>query len=138
MIYVNETISLPESEYSIQFTRSSGPGGQNVNKVNSKVILSWDITGTSAVPAPVQKRFLDKFKNRINQDGLLIISGERFRDQPLNIKDCKEKLASMILEVLHPPKKRIATKPSKASVDKRIASKKNRGDIKKNRKKVVI
>ncbi len=136
MIYVTDKINLPDSEYNIQFTRSSGPGGQNVNKVNSKAILTWDINHSQSLPPEVRQRFLQQYKNRINQDGFVVISGERYRDQPMNIKDCKEKLAGMILAVLKPPKKRIATKPTKSSINKRIASKKNRSDLKKNRKKI--
>ena len=136
MIEINDRIQIPSPEYYIQFARSSGPGGQNVNKVNSKAILYWNIDDCQYINGAVLQRFRQKFGNRINQEGYVVIVGERFRDQPQNIRDCKQKLKEMLLSVLHPPKKRKPTKPSRASVEKRIAGKKGRSETKKNRRKV--
>lgn len=136
MIDIKDDFSIHNNEISFQFARSSGPGGQNVNKVNSKAIMFWSIEENTCLPESVKNRFREKFANRINQDGLLIIHSERFRDKPQNIRNCKEKLKAMILSVWSAPKKRKPTKPSKGSIERRIASKKGRSDLKKNRQKV--
>lgn len=124
MLSISETVAIPDEEFEISFARSGGPGGQNVNKVNSKAVLRWNVTGTSSLPFGVKKRFLEKFENRLTTDGFILITSQKTRDQAKNIEDCREKLKEMILEVLAPPVIRRATKPSRAELQRRTESKK--------------
>jgi ribosome-associated protein len=112
-----------KQELHFSFARSSGPGGQNVNKVNSKVILHWNVLESKSVRAEVKDRFLQKFKNKINDDGEVVIASESHRDQLRNREACIEKLEKMLAQVLLPPKKRLKTKPSRSAKEKRLKSK---------------
>lgn len=136
MIKINESFSIDTSAYNFSFARSSGPGGQNVNKVNSKAILSWQITASSDLPGGVKRRFYEAFASRINKDDELILHCESSRDQASNIEGCKQRLREMLIEVWTPPKPRIRTKPSKAAKQKRLDSKKKRSDTKQKRRKI--
>ena len=133
---ISTKISIPESEFDLHFSRSSGPGGQNVNKVNSKVVMYWPIAESSAVSQEVKDRFAAKFGHRMTQEQIVIITSDKYRDQKRNVEDCLEKLKEMLVEVLVPPKKRRATKPSRSSVQKRLSGKKADSDRKKLRKKI--
>jgi ribosome-associated protein len=133
---ISTKISIPDSEFDLHFSRSSGPGGQNVNKVNSKVVMYWPIADSSTVPQEVKDRFAAKFSHRMTQEHIVIITSDKYRDQKRNVEDCLEKLKEMLVEVLVPPKKRRATKPSKSSVQKRLSGKKADSDRKKLRKKI--
>ena len=130
-------MKINTKEFIFTFSRSSGAGGQNVNKVNTKATLAWDITHSASIGEGVKKRFFEKFSHLITDEGLLKISSQRFRNQPQNIADCINKLYELLSQVITPPKKRIATKPSKASIAKRIKTKKNKSEIKQNRKKII-
>ena len=136
MIVIKDKFNIPTQEIEYQFARSSGPGGQNVNKVNSKAILFWDVEANTSLPKGVIERMKASFSSRLNNDGRLIIQSDRFRDQPQNIRDCQERLKEMILSVWFPPKKRRPTKPTRASKERRIKEKKSRSDTKKNRQKI--
>lgn len=129
-------IIIPESEIQLSFARSSGPGGQNVNKVNSKVTLHWNVQESSALSEFLKKKFCTKFKNQINEDGLLQLSSQASRTQKHNIADVKAKLDQMIEKIQHQPKARIKTKPSRSQVEKRLKSKKL-DSIKKKLRKFV-
>lgn len=133
MIWITEKVQIPEDEYELSFARSSGPGGQNVNKVSSKTTLKWNIDNTQSLRIEVIARFREMFGNRINNDGMVVVQSDKFRDQPRNIEDCKSKLAKMIEEVLTPPKKRKPTKPSRAQKEQRLDQKKKNAEKKKNR-----
>ena len=128
-------IRIPFSEFQLSFSRGSGPGGQNVNKVNTKVHLLWDITASESVPYAVKERFRTRFATAILDDGLVQIVGQKHRTQKANIEDCIDKLHAMIDEVTVPPKKRKATKPTYGSVQKRLTSKKRDSQTKQLRKK---
>lgn len=138
MIIIKGSLYIPSMEFELRFARSSGPGGQNVNKVNSKAILIWNISNNRSLPRDAHARCMKAYQRRINSEGQLIIMSDRFRDRPKNIADCEEKLRNMILKVLEPPKPRKPSKPTKASKEKRIAAKKSRSDLKKNRQKISI
>jgi len=84
MLSISDTIVIPRSEIQLSFSRSPGPGGQNVNKVNSKVTLRWDIRNTTSLPWAVKQRFLARFGNRITKEGHLVLTSHRYRDQPRN------------------------------------------------------
>lgn len=133
MLFVNENIQIPDSEFQFSYARSSGPGGQAVNKVNSKALLRWAPESSPALPLPVLERFLKRYGHKLTLDGELLIASDRFRDQKSNQRDCLEKLQAMLLEVANPPKKRIKTKPSKSSQKKRKENKKRHSQKKKLR-----
>ncbi|HRX82595.1 MAG: aminoacyl-tRNA hydrolase [Planctomycetaceae bacterium] len=135
MLEVNHRISIPLKEFSYTFARSGGPGGQNVNKVNSKVTLHWDVTTSPSLPEDVRARFLAQYPRRINKEGQLVISSERFRDQGRNVTDCTNKLRELILVVATPPKKRRPTRPTKGSKERRLAGKREKSQKKQERGK---
>lgn len=136
MIVIKDNITILKNELSLSFARSSGPGGQNVNKVNSKAVLHWNIEENYSLRVSVKIRFKKRFANRINNEGYVVISSESSRDRETNIKNCYDKLKDMVLSVWSPPKRRIPTAPSKSSKERRVDSKKVRSKIKKLRKKI--
>lgn len=134
---VGELWEIPDAEIEWQFARSSGPGGQNVNKVASKVLLNWDMAQNVSIPFDVKERFRQKFGNRLTKEGVVQITSDSYRDQPRNRRDCEDKLVAMLMEVAKPPKKRRATKPTRSSVESRIKEKKQRADTKRTRQKKI-
>ncbi|MEX0724843.1 MAG: alternative ribosome rescue aminoacyl-tRNA hydrolase ArfB [Planctomycetaceae bacterium] len=132
---INRNIAIPQGEFSWEYVRASGPGGQNVNKVNSKVRLSWNVAQTPNLPDDVRERFQTKYASRINNDGELVISSQKYRDQLRNKQDCLEKLQSLVTAVLHLPKRRKPTRPTKGSQERRLAEKKQRSQRKTSRGK---
>lgn len=129
-----DKIKIPFSEFSFSFARSSGAGGQNVNKVNSKVILSWKIFETTACSMGVIERFKNKYGQFILDNGEVQIVSQKNRSQKLNIDDCVEKIHAMINDVAIPPKIRKATKPKRSAVLKRLNTKKKDSDKKRLRR----
>ncbi len=123
MLVISQSVEIPDEEFEITFARSGGPGGQNVNKVNSKAILRWNVAASSSLPFGVRNRFLAKYANRLTVEGNILITSQKTRDQGKNIEDCREKLKEMILEVFNPPTIRRATKPSLGAVQRRTESK---------------
>ena len=119
MLTISPRIRIPDDELQFTFVRSSGPGGQNVNKLNTKAVLRWPVCSNSSLPIDVRRRFLDRYARRITADGELVISGQRFRDQRQNQRDCLEKLRAMVMAVAAPPKPRKKTKPTKSSLARR-------------------
>ncbi len=136
MLVVNQRISVPLTEFEFSFSRSSGPGGQNVNKVNTKVTLHWPITSSPSVPEDVRARFVAKFRRRINNKGQLVVISQRFRDQGRNVGDCLAKLREMLSSVATAPKARKATRPSRASRERRLQAKQRIGEKKRGRGRV--
>src|SRR5947199_10872540 len=130
---ITPTIRVPDAELRLSFARSSGPGGQNVNKVSSKAILHFDVLTTPSLPPDVRQRFLERYQTRLTNAGEIVIHSEEFRDQPRNIRACYNKLREMVLTVLRPPKKRRATKPTRGSKVRRLNEKKRRGEVKAGR-----
>ena len=116
-------MKIPYSEYKFTFSRSSGAGGQNVNKLNTKVTLSWDIEKSPSCYIGVRIRFLEKYQ-RFLVDKKVVITSQKHRSQAQNIDDCISKLNEMLESVAKAPKKRKPTKPTKGSVKKRLDSKK--------------
>lgn len=135
MIVVEPDIRVPLRELSFTFARSSGPGGQNVNKVSSKAILRWAVASSPSLPEAVRDRFMARFRRRITEDGDLVLSSQRFRDQGRNVADCVEKLRAMLAEVARPPRRRKASKPSRTAVERRLTEKKARAERKRARRK---
>lgn len=124
---------IPAHEYELSFSRSSGAGGQNVNKVNSKATLHWNAALTPSLPPVVLERFMKKFGNKLSAEGVLTLTSQEHRTQHLNIAEVIKKLHEMIESIALPPKIRKATKPTKSSVNERIKTKKSQGDKKKQR-----
>lgn len=133
MLEINRKIAIPLRELQFTFARSSGPGGQNVNKVNTKVTMHWAVRSTPSLPEDVRERFCKKYSRRINNDGQVVIHSQRYRDQGRNVADCLAKLRGLILEVSTPPKRRKATRPSRASKERRIRQKKQQSQKKQMR-----
>ena len=133
MLQVAGTIEIPEDELVERFVRAAGPGGQNVNKVASAVELRFDVAGSRALPDAVRARLLARRDRRLTDDGVLVIQASRFRDQAKNRADARDRLAALVEAATRVPKRRIATKPTRASKERRIESKKNRATIKRGR-----
>src|SRR5438045_361742 len=131
---ITPSLKIPDAELRLSFARSSGPGGQNVNKVSSKAVLHFDVIGTPNLPPDVKQRFVEQYKSRLTNAGEVVIHSEEFRDQPRNIQACYHKLRDMVLTVLKPPKKRRATKPTRGSKVRRLNEKKRRGEVKAGRR----
>ncbi len=138
MLVINSKLSIPLREFTFTFARSSGPGGQNVNKVNTKATLRWAVSTTRSLPDDVKQRFVEKYRRRMTTEGDLVMSSQRFRDQGRNVADCLSKLRELIEQVAQAPKKRRATKPSKASKERRLKEKKARSTRKQMRKRPTL
>jgi len=132
-LVVNSRLQIPGRELSLTFARSAGPGGQNVNKVNSKAVLHWNIRATPSLPQDVIERFCKRFPRRINSLGEVVLDSDRHRDQPRNIADCYEKLRQLILAVLVAERPRKLTRPTRASTERRIKAKRQSGERKQRR-----
>lgn len=127
-------LNVPENELCWSFSRSSGPGGQNVNKVSSKALLRWNIVATTAFSFEAKARLLELLGPRITNDGELLISSQRYRDQPRNMEDCRAKLRELLAEALRPVKVRKETKPTKGSRQRRLTAKKQQSQRKQQRR----
>ncbi|MGN6123302.1 MAG: alternative ribosome rescue aminoacyl-tRNA hydrolase ArfB [Sphingomonas oligoaromativorans] len=135
-IPVTRSISIDSDEIEESFTRSSGPGGQHVNTTDSAVQLRFDVWGSPSLPDMVKHRLTDMAGSRITKDGILILRSEGARSQLLNREEVRERLFAMIREATFIPKKRKATKPTRASQTRRMDSKGRRGTVKSLRGKV--
>jgi len=134
----DEILNFPDlsSEFIFQTSRSSGPGGQNVNKVNSKVELRFQIQN-STILTEIQKELLSaKLSTKISSDGFLIVVSQKDRSQLVNKEDAIRKTYGLIEKALRPVKRRRSTKPTRSSVEKRLAGKRIKADIKQNRQKL--
>lgn len=135
MLFINDRIQIPDSEFQLAYARSGGPGGQNVNKVSSKAIMNWDVTRTTSLPEDIRERFLTRYSRRVTKEGLLQITSQRYRDQSRNVEDCRTKLMDLILSVAVAPIQRKASKPSKGAKQRRLNDKRERSDRKQSRRR---
>jgi ribosome-associated protein len=133
MLEITPTIAIADSELVERFVRASGPGGQNVNKVSTAVELRFDVANSPSLPDALRMRLLARRDRRLTDDGVLVISAQRFRTQDRNREDARERLAEIVRAALHVPKKRVATKPTRASKERRLTGKKTRSNVKKTR-----
>jgi ribosome-associated protein len=134
MLAVTADLRIPLAEFEFTFARSGGPGGQNVNKVNSKATLRWPVLASPSLPDPVRQRLLRKYGSRITSSGDLLVTSQRFRDAGRNVADCLEKLRGMLAEAARPPKPRRPTRPTRGSVERRIRAKRRRSTAKQQRR----
>jgi ribosome-associated protein len=123
-----------DNELTLEYIRSSGPGGQNVNKVATAVQLRFDVTNSPSLASDIKGRLIRLAGKRVTADGVLIIEAKKYRTQEQNREDAIERFYELISRAREKPKQRHKTKPTKASKEERLKSKKKRGAIKKNRK----
>lgn len=130
---INSRITIPASELRFSFVRSSGPGGQNVNKVNSKAQLRWSVFRSTALSEEVRSRIVARLQSRITERGELVLSSQRYRDQAKNVGDCLEKLRELVAAAAVPPKRRKKTRPPRSANESRLRDKRAKADKKRGR-----
>ncbi|RLS36122.1 MAG: aminoacyl-tRNA hydrolase [Planctomycetota bacterium] len=123
-------IVIPADALDWQFARSSGPGGQHVNRTSTKAMLRFDARHTTHLPEAVRRRFLALVAPQLTNEGHLIITSQRFRDQPQNIADCLAKLSALLERAVRPPRVRRRTKVPRRAIARRLDGKKRRGATK--------
>jgi ribosome-associated protein len=132
-LFIKRGLVMAEAELGESFVRSSGPGGQNVNKVASAVKLSFDVGASPSLPDQVKARLLAISDSRLDTSGVITITARRFREQARNRADARARLAELVLAATVAPKPRLATKPGRARKARRTDAKTRRGQIKKDR-----
>lgn len=126
-------IVIPADALEWQFVRSSGPGGQHVNRTSSKAVLRFDVRRSAHLPEDVRHRLLERENARLTTAGTLVITSQRHRDQPRNIEDCLAKLSIIVARALVPPKVRRPTKAPRSVAKKRLEGKRRRSETKRLR-----
>jgi len=133
-IVVTENVQVPASAIAFSAARSSGPGGQNVNKVSSKVELRVDLDAVVGLTPEQRRRLLGAARAKLDEDGLLLVTSQVTRSQLQNLEDAREKIRSLVALALVAPKRRIATKPTRASKARRLDAKRKNSDKKRARR----
>jgi ribosome-associated protein len=130
MIRITDTISIDEREIEESFIRSSGPGGQNVNKLSTAVQLRFDVRRSPSLPNAVSVRLQKLAGSRLTKDGVLVLTAQRYRTQERNRQDALDRLSELVREAAMPPKPRRPTRPTMASKRERLETKKRRSGVK--------
>jgi ribosome-associated protein len=138
LLQITSTLAIPRDELQFRFTRSGGPGGQNVNKTATQVELLFDAQGSPALNDEQRARLMQTLKRRIDSDGVLHLVSHATRSQSENREDAVARFVALLTDALKPIKKRKPVKPSRALKEKRLAAKKARGEIKQQRKVVLL
>lgn len=136
MLTVTRTIRIPEQELEFAYIRSSGPGGQNVNKVSSKAVLTWQFAQSMALVGAVRSRFETRYARRITREGCVVISSQKYREQSRNAEECRAKLSAMILAIVAAPVERRPTEKTRGSQRRRLEQKRTRSAHKQGRRKL--
>jgi len=129
MIQITDTLAIDDREVEERFVRASGPGGQNVNKVSTAVQLRFDVNGSS-LPADIKTRLISLSGSRMTMEGVLVIDAREHRTQAQNREAARDRLVTLIRQASVRPKKRRPTKPGKAAKERRLTTKKQRGEVK--------
>ena len=132
-IQITRTVAIDPAELDESFVRGSGPGGQNVNKVASAVQLRFDLINSPNIPEPMKRRVAALAGSRLTKEGMIVITSNSHRDQPLNRAEALARLVALLREGALPPKPRVATRPTLASKKRRLDSKSVRSSVKKMR-----
>ncbi len=136
MIKITDNIAIGEEEIKFKFVRSSGPGGQNVNKVSTAVQLRFNVVDSLTLPSDIRSRLMVLAGNRITEEGILVIDAQQYSTQERNRQAAIDRLVKIIKEASIPPKVRRKTKPSAGSKKRRLESKRRRSEVKQSRKSV--
>ncbi len=136
MFEINDQLSISEEYLRYQYARSSGPGGQHVNKVNTQVQLFFDVKQCPELSESIKRRLIELAGHRYSDKGIIVVRCDESRSQSANRQECLNRLRVLILAALKPPKKRKPTRPSLASRQRRLESKSHRGKIKQMRGKI--
>ena len=138
MVRITPTIAIHENEIKMNFIRSSGPGGQNVNKVASAVQLRFDVKNSPSLSDDVRTRLMRLAGDKITKNGILIIQARRFRKQERNRQDAMDRLIKLIRKATEQPKAHIKPKPTRTSKERILAAKRRRSEQKRMRRRVSI
>jgi ribosome-associated protein len=133
VIEVTDSISIGDDEIQVEYVQSSGPGGQNVNKVATAAQLRFDVRNSPSLPEDVRRRLERLVGKRLTAAGVLVIEARRYRTQEQNRQDAIDRLVSLVRKAAEKPKTRRKTRPTAASVQKRLESKRRRSEIKRMR-----
>jgi ribosome-associated protein len=132
-LVINPRLTIPATQLELQYARSSGPGGQNVQKVNSKATLKWQILENPLIDPAWSRRVATAYRSRINSEGQLVLHSQLHRDQGRNVADVLAKLREILLTCEHPPKSRKRTKPTHGSQLRRLEGKRLLAEKKRHR-----